>query len=92
MVTNKELDLPGAGETQDTSQAGLDKATKEAFMHSGQIDRAIKIIVAKDPWIVNGEVHGRPMITLSLTFDHRLIDGAPPARILQLIAQLINTV
>ncbi len=32
----------------------------------------------------------RPMMTLSLVFDHRVIDGAPAARFLDRIAQLIE--
>jgi pyruvate dehydrogenase E2 component (dihydrolipoamide acetyltransferase) len=31
------------------------------------------------------------MLALSLTFDHRLVDGAPAARFLQRIKQLIET-
>jgi pyruvate dehydrogenase E2 component (dihydrolipoamide acetyltransferase) len=30
------------------------------------------------------------MLALSLTFDHRLVDGAPAARFLQRIKQLIE--
>lgn len=37
-----------------------------------------------------GEVAIRQMWTLSLVFDHRLIDGAPAARFLQYIKQLIE--
>ena len=48
--------------------------------------------INEKPVMVDGQVRGRPMITLSLTFDHRLIDGAPAARFLQHIAQLIETV
>ena len=37
-----------------------------------------------------GEVVVRPMLTLSLVFDHRLVDGGPAARFLQYIKQLIE--
>ena len=30
------------------------------------------------------------MLVLSLTFDHRLVDGAPAARFLQRIKQLVE--
>jgi pyruvate dehydrogenase E2 component (dihydrolipoamide acetyltransferase) len=33
----------------------------------------------------------RTMLTLSLTFDHRLVDGAPAARFLQRVKQLVET-
>jgi len=32
----------------------------------------------------------RHMMQLSLTFDHRLVDGAPAARFLQRVQQLIQ--
>jgi len=42
------------------------------------------------PTVVDGEVCVRQMMWLSLTFDHRLVDGAPAARFLQRIKQLIE--
>ena len=42
------------------------------------------------PVVVENEVTVRQMLTLSLTFDHRLNDGAPAARFLQRIKQLIE--
>jgi pyruvate dehydrogenase E2 component (dihydrolipoamide acetyltransferase) len=32
----------------------------------------------------------RPMLTLSLVFDHRLVDGAPAARFLQFVKQVVE--
>jgi pyruvate dehydrogenase E2 component (dihydrolipoamide acetyltransferase) len=46
-------------------------------------------IVAK-PVAVDRQVVVREMMTLSLSFDHRLIDGAPAARFLQRVSQLIE--
>ena len=46
-------------------------------------------IMAK-PAVYKGEVVPREMCTISLTFDHRLIDGAPAARFLQTIKNLIE--
>lgn len=46
-------------------------------------------IVAK-PVIVGKRVRTRQRVALSLTFDHRLVDGAPAARFLQRIKQLIE--
>jgi pyruvate dehydrogenase E2 component (dihydrolipoamide acetyltransferase) len=37
-----------------------------------------------------GKIAQRSMMTLSLTFDHRVIDGAPAARFLQTIVHLIE--
>jgi pyruvate dehydrogenase E2 component (dihydrolipoamide acetyltransferase) len=39
--------------------------------------------------IFDGKVTQRPMMTLSLTIDHRIVDGAPAARFLQTLAQNI---
>jgi pyruvate dehydrogenase E2 component (dihydrolipoamide acetyltransferase) len=40
--------------------------------------------------VVEGEVTVRKMMWLSLTFDHRLVDGAPAARFLQRIKQYVE--
>jgi pyruvate dehydrogenase E2 component (dihydrolipoamide acetyltransferase) len=40
--------------------------------------------------VVEGEVTVRQMLTLSLAFDHRLVDGAPAARFLQRVKQLVE--
>lgn len=42
------------------------------------------------PAVVDGEIAVRQMMWLSLTFDHRLVDGAPAARFLQRIKQLVE--
>jgi len=49
------------------------------------VGRILPKPVARD-----GEVTVRQMWTLSLVFDHRLVDGAPAARFLQRIKQLIE--
>jgi pyruvate dehydrogenase E2 component (dihydrolipoamide acetyltransferase) len=42
--------------------------------------------IVEKPLVVGGEVRVRPTMWLSLTFDHRLVDGAPAARFLQALA------
>jgi pyruvate dehydrogenase E2 component (dihydrolipoamide acetyltransferase) len=42
------------------------------------------------PVVRDGEIVARQMWTLSLVFDHRLVDGAPAARFLQRIKQLVE--
>jgi pyruvate dehydrogenase E2 component (dihydrolipoamide acetyltransferase) len=42
------------------------------------------------PVIHGGQIVARQMWTLSLTFDHRLVDGAPAARFLQRIKKVIE--
>jgi len=46
--------------------------------------------IAPKPVAVDDRVVIRKMMTLSLAFDHRLTDGAPAARFLQYIKQLIE--
>lgn len=46
--------------------------------------------ILRKPVAMGDEVVVRPMASLSLTFDHRLVDGAPAARFLQCVAQLIE--
>jgi pyruvate dehydrogenase E2 component (dihydrolipoamide acetyltransferase) len=42
------------------------------------------------PAVVGGQVVPREQVTLSLTFDHRVIDGAPAARFLQALGALVE--
>jgi pyruvate dehydrogenase E2 component (dihydrolipoamide acetyltransferase) len=46
--------------------------------------------IVRKPAEYRGEIALRHMLTLSLVFDHRLVDGAPAARFLQYIKQLIE--
>ena len=46
--------------------------------------------ISRQPVLVGDRVVGRHMVWLSLAFDHRLVDGAPAARCLQRIVQLIE--
>jgi pyruvate dehydrogenase E2 component (dihydrolipoamide acetyltransferase) len=46
--------------------------------------------IARKPVFVGKKVRARHVMTLSLTFDHRLVDGAPAARFLGRIKQLIE--
>jgi pyruvate dehydrogenase E2 component (dihydrolipoamide acetyltransferase) len=39
---------------------------------------------------VDGQIVVREMMALSISFDHRLVDGAPAARFLQRIKQFIE--
>ncbi|MGI5835026.1 MAG: dihydrolipoamide acetyltransferase family protein [Chloroflexota bacterium] len=39
---------------------------------------------------VGGQLELRPMMTLSLSFDHRILDGAPAAKFLQRLRQLLE--
>ena len=38
--------------------------------------------IKAEPVVIEGEITVRDQLTLSLTFDHRVVDGAPAARCL----------
>jgi pyruvate dehydrogenase E2 component (dihydrolipoamide acetyltransferase) len=38
--------------------------------------------IVREPAVVNDQIASRDQVTLSLTFDHRVVDGAPAARFL----------
>ena len=46
--------------------------------------------IAPKPVVRGAAVEVRQMLVLSLVFDHRLVDGAPAARFLQYIKQVIE--
>ncbi len=47
--------------------------------------------VIEKPAAYRGTIALRQMLTLSLTHDHRLVDGAPAARFLQQLAEMLET-
>ena len=46
--------------------------------------------IADKPVVVEGKIEARTMCTLSLTFDHRVVDGAPAAAFLARLAELLE--
>ncbi|HUI26855.1 MAG TPA: dihydrolipoamide acetyltransferase family protein, partial [Candidatus Kryptonia bacterium] len=46
--------------------------------------------IVEKPAIYRGEIARRAMMTLSLTFDHRVVDGAPAAEFLQTVIEFFN--
>lgn len=47
--------------------------------------------VTKKPVVVGGEITIKPMMWVTLTFDHRVIDGVPAAKLLSEIKDMIET-
>jgi pyruvate dehydrogenase E2 component (dihydrolipoamide acetyltransferase) len=47
--------------------------------------------ITKRPTVVGDATVARDQVTLSLTFDHRIVDGAPAARFLQTLVQMIES-
>ncbi len=46
--------------------------------------------IAAKPVVVDGHIEARTMCTLSLSFDHRVVDGAPAAAFLARLAELLE--
>ena len=46
--------------------------------------------IVKQPAVVGDQIVVRETLTLSLTFDHRAVDGAPAARMLQSLKRLVE--
>jgi pyruvate dehydrogenase E2 component (dihydrolipoamide acetyltransferase) len=46
--------------------------------------------IVEKPAVYRGEIARRSMLVLSLTFDHRVIDGAPAAAFLQTVVEVFN--
>jgi len=46
--------------------------------------------IMEKPVVLHGGIHVRSMMTLSLVFDHRLIDGAPAAKFLAKVKELLE--
>ncbi len=59
------------------------------ILGAGQIVRK-PVVIDDAPHEGGDTVAVRPMMTLSLVFDHRVLDGAPAARFLDRIAQLVE--
>jgi len=46
--------------------------------------------VIEKPVIINKEIKIKPIMYLSLSYDHRIVDGAPAARFLQKVKQILE--
>ena len=46
--------------------------------------------IADRPWVVGGELVVRPVLTLTVSFDHRVVDGARGAEFLDTLASLVD--
>lgn len=47
--------------------------------------------IAEKPVVVNGEIKIRPMMNLCLSFDHRIVDGAPAAEFLARLREILES-
>jgi len=47
--------------------------------------------VTEKPVVVDNKIKIKPVMYLSLSFDHRIVDGAPAARFLQRVKQILES-
>jgi pyruvate dehydrogenase E2 component (dihydrolipoamide acetyltransferase) len=46
--------------------------------------------IRREPAVYEGKIVARDLVMLSLTFDHRVVDGAPAARFLQTLREMLE--
>jgi pyruvate dehydrogenase E2 component (dihydrolipoamide acetyltransferase) len=46
--------------------------------------------IRREPTVVDNQIAIRDVISMSLSFDHRIVDGAPAARFLQMLGELVK--
>ena len=46
--------------------------------------------IAERPVVIGGKIAVRPIMHLSLSFDHRIVDGVPAAQFLQKVKQILE--
>jgi pyruvate dehydrogenase E2 component (dihydrolipoamide acetyltransferase) len=102
-ITRVRTDLVGRAREQKLQQADLEEGTftisnlgmfaVEQFVAVLNPPQAAILAVGATedrPVVRDGEVVARPLMTLTLTVDHRAVDGAPAAEFLQTVKALLE--
>ncbi len=66
---------------------GVDAGTP--ILNPGEVAILALGRVLARPWVVDGQVVARDVVTLSLSFDHRVVDGALGSRVLREVADFM---
>ncbi|MFC9985691.1 2-oxo acid dehydrogenase subunit E2, partial [Microbacterium keratanolyticum] len=67
---------------------GIDAGTP--ILPPGQSGILATGAVRRQPWEYRGEIALREVMTLSLSFDHRLVDGAEGSQFLKAVADILQ--
>ncbi len=105
-IENLNKEFLAAAERSQNGKASVDDLSEGTFtitnLGAQEIESFVPIInypqcailgvgaIKPKAVVIDGKVESRHMIGLTLVFDHRLVDGAPAARFLQKIKQLIE--
>src|SRR5699024_8277597 len=93
LMTLREL-AEGIGELARTARAGRTslRATRAGTPILNPGESAILGVgaIKEKPWVVDGQVVPRQVASLSLSFDHRLIDGALGAELLRDVSAVLE--
>lgn len=85
---SRPADLQGSTITiTNVGVLGVDGGTP--ILVPGQVAILALGRVLARPWVVDGAVVARDVMTLSLTFDHRVVDGALGSRVLRHVADFM---
>jgi 2-oxoisovalerate dehydrogenase E2 component (dihydrolipoyl transacylase) len=82
-------DLTG-GTVTITNVGGLGVDTGTPIINQPECAILATGAIADRPWVVDGELTVRSLMTLSLSFDHRIVDGAGAARFLNALRELVE--
>jgi 2-oxoisovalerate dehydrogenase E2 component (dihydrolipoyl transacylase) len=87
--TAKPADLTG-GTITITNVGGFGVETGTPIINMPECAIVATGSIARRPWVVDGELAVRHLMTLSVSFDHRIVDGVYAARFLTHLRDLLE--
>ena len=86
--TSRPEDLRGSTITiTNVGVFGVDGGTP--ILNPGEVAILALGRVLPRPWVIDGRVEVRDVVTLALSFDHRVVDGAMGSRVLREVADFM---
>ncbi len=86
-----ELDALQGGTFTITNIGGIGGRYATPIVNPPQVAILATGAIAERPWVVDGEVVVRPILPLSLSFDHRVVDGADAARFVNELKDYVSS-